>query len=66
MQLYTVNVVEKYTSKGQEQERWYQIGTGFEHKDGEGLSLRLAPGVAVSAGAELVLRKIKAKDAAED
>jgi hypothetical protein len=50
-------------SKNGERSNWREIGAAWAHKDGEGFSLKLD--FLPLNGAELVIRKPKASEAAE-
>jgi hypothetical protein len=58
-------VVEDRQSEGDEGNAfWTRVGSAWPHKDGKGLNVQLAAGVAVSG--RLVLREYTAEDAVED
>jgi CHC2 zinc finger len=58
-------VVEDRQSDGDEGNAfWTRVGSAWPHKDGKGLNVQLASGVAVSG--RLVLREYSEEDAAED
>lgn len=58
MATYNVLIPEKYIGADKvERTSYFNIGVAFDTKDGEGLSVRLAPGVTVSGQILILPRK---------
>lgn len=58
-QLYDVFLIEQYEKDGVVKNRYIQIGTGFPHKNGRGLNIRIKNGIAVSGEFSIFPRKDK-------
>lgn len=63
--VYDILIRDEYGADGERKGRFYQVGTAFEAKDGEGINCEIPSGLAVSGRFYVRPRKAKAGLAAE-
>jgi len=58
-ELYDVFLIEQYDKDGEKKNRYIPIGTGFAHKNGKGINIRIKKGLSVSGEFSIFHRREK-------
>ena len=58
--VYDILIRDEYSTDGERKGKFYQVGTAFEAKDGDGLNCEIPSGLAVSGRFYIRPRKAKA------